>query len=104
MIDSPPTAFHDYILGIQYGDFDDDITTSSDYDKEYSKYNCKINGPVCCLAADNDKNGYILVNLRKGFIINAISIQGRNNCDQYVTKFRVLWSPDGKEYIINEYI
>ena len=96
---SPPTVVNDYVLGIQYGDFDDDITTSSDYGSGLIKSNCKLNGPNCWLAADNDKNGYIQVNLRKGFFINAISIQGRNGCEQWVSKFRVLWSPDGKEYI-----
>ena len=30
-MNSPPTVINDYVLGIQYGDFDDDITTSSDY-------------------------------------------------------------------------
>ena len=94
-----PPANVDYPLGIQYGDFDNDITTSSDYGSGLIKSNCKLKGPHCWLAADNDKNGYIQVNLRNGFIINAISIQGRNGVAQWVTKFRVLWSPDGKEYI-----
>ena len=96
-IAAPTTV--DYALGIQYGDFDDFITTSSDYGSGLVKGNCKLKGPHCWLAADNDKNGYIQVNLRNGFIINAISIQGRNGVGQWVTKFRVLWSPDGKEYI-----
>ena len=98
-MNSPPTVINDYVLGIQYGDFDDDITTSSDYGSGLVKSNCKLNGPNCWLAADNDKYGYIQVNLRNGFFINAISIQGRNGYDQWVSKFRVLWSPDGKEYI-----
>ena len=96
---SPPVALNDYVLGIQYGDFDDEITTSSDYGSSLVKQNCKLNGSNSWLAADNDKNGYIQVNLRKGFNICAISIQGRNETSQWVTKFRVLWSPDGIEYI-----
>ena len=96
---SPPVALNDYVLGIQYGDFDNEITTSSDYGSGLEKQNCKINGPHCWLAADKDKNGYIQVNLRKGFNICGISIQGRNGSSQWVTKFRVLWSPDGLEYI-----
>ena len=99
--DLAPAALKDYILGIQYGDFDDDIDISSHYNGEsiYSKFNCKLNGPYAWVPHDNDKKGYIQVNLRNGFIINAISIQGRKDCAQWVTKFRVLWSPDGKEYI-----
>ena len=99
---SPPVALNDYVLGIQYGDFDNEIITSSDYGSGLEKQNCKLNGPHCWLAADKDKNGYIQVNLRKGFNICAISIQGRNKDDkgsQWVTKFRMLWSPDGKNYI-----
>ena len=96
---SPPVVLNDYPLGIQYGDFDDEITTSSDYGSGLIKQNCKLNGSDCWLAADNDKNGFIQVNLRKGFNICAISIQGRKGTSQWVTKFRVLWSPDGKEYI-----
>ena len=34
----------DYILGIQYGDFDDQITASSIYDNNYITSNCKLNG------------------------------------------------------------
>ena len=78
-MNSPPTVINDYILGKQYGDFDNDITTSSDYGSGLLKSNCKLNGPNCWLAADNDKYGYIQVNLRNGFFINAISIQGRND-------------------------
>ena len=95
----PPTIVNDYILGIQYGDFDGDITTSSDYGSGLIRENCKLNGPNCWLASNSDKNGFIQVNLRNGFIINAISIQGRSGNSQWITKFRVLWSPDGKEYI-----
>ena len=97
--ESPAPNIKDYILGIQYGDFDNEITSSSDYGSGLVKLNCKINRPNCWLASDNDKNGYIQVNLRNGFIINAISIQGRNGHEQCVKKFRLLWSPDGKEYI-----
>ena len=95
---APPPNIN-YPLGIQYGDFDDFITTSSDYGGDLKKANCKLKGPHSWLASDNDKKGYIQVNLRNGFIINAISIQGRYSSGQWVTKFRVLWSPDGEEYI-----
>ena len=39
---SPPTVVNDYVLGIQYGDFDDDITSSSDYGSGLVKSNCKL--------------------------------------------------------------
>ena len=52
--------------------------------------------------ANSDKNGYIQVKFKNELFINAISIQGRNkddNASQWVTKFRVLWSSDGNEYL-----
>ena len=99
---SPPISEIDYVLGIQYGDFDDQITASSIYDSTYATSNCKLNGPRCWVPADSDKNGYIQVKFKNDFYINAISIQGRNKDDkssQWVTKFRMLWSPDGRNYI-----
>ena len=92
----------DYILGIQYGNFDDLITASSIYDNNYVTSNCKLNGPHCWVPAYSDKKGYIQVNFKNELFINAISIQGRNkedNSSQWVTRFRVLWSSDGKEYL-----
>ena len=89
-------------MGIQYGDFDEQITASSIYDRLYITSNCKLNGPHCWVPKDSDKNGYIQVKFKNEFFINAISIQGRNKEDKYsqwVTKFRVLWSPDGNGYI-----
>ena len=38
---SPHSSEIDYILGIQYGDFDDQITASSIYDDTYVTSNCK---------------------------------------------------------------
>ena len=55
---SPPVALNDYVLGIQYGDFDNEITTSSDFWSGLDKQNCKLNGSACWLASNNDKNGY----------------------------------------------
>ena len=44
-------------------------------------------------AGENDKeNPWIQVDLGSEFIINAVSIQGRGDGDQYVKKFRIKWS------------
>ena len=75
---SPPNianAAEDFVLGIQYGDFDNEITTSSDYGRGLIKSNCKLKGAHCWLARDDDKNGYIQVNLRNGFKIIFKNIQ-----------------------------
>ena len=50
------------------------------------------------VAARYDKNPWIQVNLGKTLLISGVSIQGRHDMNQYVTKFRVLYSNDGEKF------
>ena len=89
----------DYLVGISYGDFDDKIKASSECSHNHYVKCCKLNNMMpsdhssSWWAAENDKeNPWIQVDLGSEFIINAISIQGRGDCNQFVTKFRIKWS------------
>ena len=92
----------DYSCGIEFGDYDNLIKSSSDYGEGLVKGSCKLNCPNCWLAADNDKDGYIEVELKKDHrYLSAISVQGRfdqPSSDQYTKKFRILRSTDGIEF------
>ena len=95
----------DYFLGIQYGDFDDRIRASSEFNSNHSVKGCKLNkimenshSSAWC-ASDSDKNPWIEVSFPENYLITGVSIQGRGDCDQYVTKFRVLYSSDGINYL-----
>ena len=95
----------DYFLGIQYGDFDDRIKASSQYDSNFSVKGCKLNKTMenghssAWCAASSDKNAWIEVNLGGSYLITGVSIQGRGDSNQYVTKFRVLYSNDGINFL-----
>ena len=89
----------DYLVGISYGDFDDKITASSQFDSNYSVKGCKLNKTMTgdhassWSAAGNDiENPWIQVDLGNEYWINAVSLQGRGDCNQYVTKFRIKYS------------
>ena len=98
-------CIQDYFLGIQYGDFDDRIKASSKYDTNHSVKGCKLNkimgnGHSSAWCADSsDKNAWIEVNLGGSHLITGVSIQGRGDANQYVTKFRVLYSNDGINFL-----
>ena len=97
----------DYFIGIQYGDFDGKITASSEYNPDHSVKGCKLNKLITSepwhasawVASKSDEKKYIEVNFGKEYLINGISIQGRGDCNQYVTKFRVLYSLDGNNFV-----
>ena len=89
----------DYLVGISYGDFDDSLTSSSQYNPNHSVKGCKLNKMMpsgfssAWCAGENDKeNPWIQVDLGSEFIINAVSIQGRGDYNQYITRFRIKWS------------
>ena len=97
----------DYFIGIQYGDFDDKIKASSQHDSNHSIKGCKLNKLMpkepwhssAWVALTSDEKKWIEVNFGKEYLISGISIQGRGDCNQYVTKFRVLFSKDGIDFI-----
>ena len=96
----------DYLLGIQYGDFDDKIQSSSAYNSDHDVRGCKLNvimpkepwhSSAWCASA-SDKNPWIQVNFGTKLLITGVSIQGRGDYNQYITKFRVLYSNDGRNF------
>ena len=96
----------DCFVGIQYGDFDGSITASSECSPNHSVLGCKLGKPApkqghasaWCPKSD-DMNGWIQVRFPYHLNLNAISIQGRGDATQYVTRFRVLVSRDGVNFV-----
>ena len=89
----------DYLVGISFGDFDDKIKASSEYGTNYSVKGCKLNknmtnGHASSWSAGNNdrENPWIQVDLGSEYWINAVSLQGRGDSYQWVTKFRIRYS------------
>ena len=98
----------DYLVGISYGDFDDRMTSSSQYDPNHSVKGSKLNklmknghASSWSAGAYDKENPWIQVDLGSEFIINAISIQGRGDANQYVSKFRIKWSNSDEKSLRN---
>ena len=94
---------NDIPLGIEYGDYDDQIIGSSQQWNGYYPVNGKLNSSTCWCpsSADKDKRPWIQVNLKEEKFMTSVTLQGRKDCEtynQYVTKFRVLYSKDGKNF------
>ena len=98
----------DYYAGIQYGDFDDKIRASSELDCNSTIKGCKLNkimpkesGHNSAWIADknSDKNPWIEVNFGEILLITGVSIQKRGDKDDYVRKFRVIYSKDGRKFL-----
>ena len=77
----------DYLVGISYGDFDNKITASSEYNENHSVKGCKLNkvmknGHVSawCAGSSDCENPWIQVDLGSEYWINAVSLQGREDC------------------------
>ena len=88
---------NDISLGIEYGDYDEQIIGSSQQWEGYYPVNGKLNSSTCWCpsSADKDNHPWIQVNLKNEKFMTSITLQGRTDCNQYVTKFRVLYSKDG---------
>ena len=89
----------DYLVGISYGDFDDKMTASSQYSQDHSVRGSKLNkimksphASSWCAAGSDLENPWIQVDLGSEYWINAVSLQGRADSNQYVTKFRIRYS------------
>lgn len=100
------SEFIDYSVGIPYGDFDGKITASSEYSVNHSVLGCKLgkdrpnpNHVAAWCAKSEDKFPWIQVEFPKPLTLSAVSIQGRGDCNQYVTRFRVLVSDDGRAFM-----
>ena len=64
-MNSPPTVINDYVLGIQYGDFDDDITINGNsLDLKEDKVYYLLNKPRGIITSTSDeKNRKTVVDL-----------------------------------------
>ena len=89
----------DYLVGISFGDFDDKIKASSEYDTNHSVKGCKLNKTMSnghasswSAAGNEGENPWIQVDLGSEYWINAVSLQGRGDYSQWVTKFRIRYS------------
>jgi len=94
---------NDIPLGIQYGDYDSRIISSSQEFKNYYASDGKLNSPTawCPAKSDKDKHPWIQVNLSEEKFITSVTLQGRKDKtygNQFVTKFRILYSKDGKNF------
>ena len=87
----------DISLGLEYGDYDNQIIGSSQQWEGYYPVNGKLNSKTCWCpsSADKDNHPWIQVNLNNEKFMTSITLQGRTDAfNQYVTKFRVLYSKD----------
>ena len=94
---------NDIPLGIEFGDYDSQIISSSQEWTGYYAINGKLNSSTswCPSGSDKDKHPWIQVNLNNEKFMTSVTIQGRKDTgsgEQYVTKFRVLYSRDGKNF------
>ena len=94
---------NDIPLGIEFGDYDSQIISSSQQWTGYYAINGKLNSSTswCPSESDKDKHPWIQVNLNNEKFMTSVTIQGRKDTghgEQYVTKFRVLYSRDGKNF------
>ena len=89
----------DYLVGISYGDFNDKMTASSEYNKDHSVKGSNLNkimkgghASAWCAADKDLENPWIQVDLGSEYWINAVSLQGRGDSAQWVTQFRIRYS------------
>ena len=93
----------DIPLGIQYGDYDSKIISSSQQWENYYAINGKLNSSTSWCPSEKDKNNHpwIQVSFLEDKYMTSVTLQGRKDKgsgNQYVTKFRVLYSKDGKNF------
>ena len=84
---------NDIPLGIQYGDYDSRIISSSQEFKNYYASDGKLNSPTawCPATSDKDKHPWIQVNLSEEKFITSVTLQGRKDKtygNQFVTKIQ----------------
>ena len=94
---------NDIPLGIQYGDYDSRIISSSQEWKNYYATDGKLNSSTSWCPGSSDKNNHpwIQVNLSEDKYMTSVTLQGRKDKgfgNQFVTKFRILYSKDEKNF------
>ena len=86
----------DIPLGIQYGDYDSKIISSSQEYENYYAINGKLNSSTSWFPSEKDKNNHpwIQVSFLEDKYMTSVTLQGRKDKtygNQYVTKFRILY-------------
>ena len=93
----------DIPLGIQYGDYDSRIIASSQEWENYYPINGKLNSSTawCPSSKDKDNHPWIQVSFLEEKFMTSVTLQARNDKtygNQFVTKFRILYSKDGENF------
>ena len=94
-------------LGIEDGRIPDEMLyASSEYNAVFAAYNARLNRPYYVWApATVDANQYIGAHLDGVKMLSGVVLQGREQSDEWVTKFKVAYKDDtGGEwmYIMNQ--
>ena len=93
----------DIPLGIQYGDYDSRIIASSQEWENYYPIYGKLNSSTawCPSSKDKDNHPWIQVSFLEEKFMTSVTLQARNDKtygNQFVTKFRILYSKDGENF------
>ena len=84
--------------------YDTQITASSEFDSNHGATNARLNRPAQgsttggWSARTNDLNQWIQADLGSVQSVSGVVMQGRNAYPQWVTKYRVQFSGDGKSW------
>ncbi|CDW78828.1 galactose-binding domain-containing protein [Stylonychia lemnae] len=84
------------------------VTASSEYNPDHSIHRCMINqsrvrqGAAAWQAGFNEIGQWIQVCLMTPRYVTSVSIQGRQNKEQWVTKFKIMYSVDGVQWQYHE--
>ncbi|XP_072025092.1 uncharacterized protein [Amphiura filiformis] len=85
-------------LGIENGTIaDSQITALSSEDNVYP-YQARLNSPKTWTAGVNDQNQWLQIDLYRSTPVTGVILQGNPNADQWVTRYHVMFSLDGKEW------
>jgi hypothetical protein len=91
-------------LGLKDGRIPDGvIRASSHFDENHRERQCRLDsvpttgqsGAWCSLKLDT--NQWIQVTFWQPTVITAVAIQGRQDCDQWITRYEILYNLDGSD-------
>ena len=83
---------------------DTQITSSSESSDTSTAIYARLNTDGAWIAADNDKNQSVEVNLYRQTVITGVNMQGNPSSDKWVTRYKVEFSLDHSkwEYVPDE--
>ena len=92
---------HRDLLGIKNGTISDSqLTASSEWNSIHGPDNARLDRPNCggrtgaWSAKHNDTNQWIQIDFGEVAMVTGVKIQGRQDCDQWVTRFKVMYTSD----------